>query len=1748
MNYSYRSIIISLLFCLASVSAQESNVQLHGRVVDVNGNGVPAIGISLLATQLQTVTDSRGEWNLSTSSNIHSLPPSVAISSYQADGMLMVDVAKPGRIRIVAVDLQGRTAPLHWERDLPVGLHALPLASLPFSRRWHALHVTSTEYGVLRKNTVADILQVTRAGIGIASLSIPDVSVGRLDDLVLVQVVPLLAPANSGENPTPFYSLLGQSVSIDFRYDAQLWRPAWLRVGSQTIPVTSPPTTITLQTTPDTSITLELATRLQTVHYIDRASWNYGDLPLELISSSGLPITLGTSTPTVCTAFNDSLFFHGAGACNVDISLPGSALYNPFHTQLAFTVLPKSLHSNDIVALDKNYDGSDIATLQLNGLLPGDAVDLQGIAHFADAFVGIAKPVELTAATLGGSDAWKYKLELSSGWNASILFSLSALDGALPPVLGPDNLPYTLALAIHPDNGSDMQANVLTPDVCALDAQGHLEGRADASGDLQPGTCLLQITRAGNAQAAAYDSTFSMRIEGILTDSRDAQRYRTVRIGSQVWMAENLNVGAMGLRGDLDDDSRIEKNCYNNIESNCKNGAGGYYQWAETMGLPYSFNNASGRNVIDTFTTQGICPSGWHIPRDQEWQNLVEMVGGNEASTRSLRSDQTNDPSWNAAPANNGDSLGFAALPQGNYSYPLSWSQGQKALFWSLGNLQADSYARFFGLDPYYAGIYTPRYKMDGLPVRCLQDALRFYPAHLRATYGDAPWIIAPPVERDGNSGLQLTYSSKTPGLCTIDPATRTVTLLGAGHCVLRATRYAGPQDTLDAALLSIDIDPRPVSIASAQVVPKLFDAGKIATVSGGLLQGVLPNDAAKVQLTLGTALYASADVGTAIPVTVTGSLLSGSAAANYILSEISGLQGEITIAPVTLQITNPDVRDAYADPLPFQLAYTLTPSTGAPVHVTPLTPEICQSTAEAQVSYVSDGNGGLRAGECTIRIDQEANANGYASTGTVSFRIDGRLFDARDQRFYRSTRIGHQIWMSQNLDFGTRVAGTPASPGQSNDTRNEKFCYGDTETGCEAGMGGLYQWSEAMALPSSCNSVRCDTRIALGHHQGMCPAGWHIPKAEEWDALIAHLGGSATAASQMRQSGTGFNALLTGTRYYGGGYDARSTWTYYWEAFDGGKELANYRYLTTYSDEVTASYGYKTAGTSIRCLQDLLTYDVSHLKKTYGDPDFPGIAATVATDYLAALPEYALVYTSNTPDICAITSDGSTIGSLHAGRCELQVTLKTQGLVISSVRSQFTVQPKALSVQGLLSAPTSKTYDRSVAYPTSYIKVDQQYSILGVVPGDAVSLYLSAANYNSPKVASATHIIVAYDGRAYGADGADYVLTAGTFNVPAALLPKTLTVSSVQVQSKTYDGSANATIVSTKLYGVQASDQVQLQLGTATFANANAGDNQLVTVLGSTLIGADASNYALMGNVQGYGNILPVPAELQFTSPIINDRSRAAGLSFTYNATTSTLSPAPVILGSATPDICAYNGASIALTGQHGICTLQASQAASGNYAAASVTRSFAVDALWDARNQQLYRTTQIGNQVWMAQNLNYDPDSSNSWCYQNDPAQCARFGRLYDWATAMNLPLTYNNTLWNGSDNAHQGLCPQGWHLPSDAEWTTLELSVGLANAESSVSGWRGAGTGYALKSTTDWADNGNGSDAFGFTALPGGQYSDNFVFQGTFGEWWSSSELSATVAWNRGLYSLRNQTDHDYDDPKHLGYSVRCLRNTP
>ncbi|MEK6678734.1 MAG: fibrobacter succinogenes major paralogous domain-containing protein [Nitrospirota bacterium] len=191
------------------------------------------------------------------------------------------------------------------------------------------------------------------------------------------------------------------------------------------------------------------------------------------------------------------------------------------------------------------------------------------------------------------------------------------------------------------------------------------------------------------------------------------------------------------------------------------------------------------------------------------------------------------------------------------------------------------------------------------------------------------------------------------------------------------------------------------------------------------------------------------------------------------------------------------------------------------------------------------------------------------------------------------------------------------------------------------------------------------------------------------------------------------------------------------------------------------------------------------------------------------------------------------------------------------------------------------------------------------------------------------------------------------------------------------------------------------------------------------------------------------------------------------------------------------------------------------------------------------VYNTVTIGTQEWMKENLKVtkyrngdaiptttssipnDSTSKYQWAYNNDESNVPVYGRLYTWYAVMD------------NSNSRGGVCPTGWHVPTDPEWTTLTTYLGGEDV---------AGGKMKEAGTAHWSSSSTSDDnSSGFTALPGGFRYGNGAFSNISlsGFWWSATEINAALAWSRHLFYSNTNASRSHNS-KYDGFSVRCVRD--
>lgn len=196
-------------------------------------------------------------------------------------------------------------------------------------------------------------------------------------------------------------------------------------------------------------------------------------------------------------------------------------------------------------------------------------------------------------------------------------------------------------------------------------------------------------------------------------------------------------------------------------------------------------------------------------------------------------------------------------------------------------------------------------------------------------------------------------------------------------------------------------------------------------------------------------------------------------------------------------------------------------------------------------------------------------------------------------------------------------------------------------------------------------------------------------------------------------------------------------------------------------------------------------------------------------------------------------------------------------------------------------------------------------------------------------------------------------------------------------------------------------------------------------------------------------------------------------------------------------------------------------------------------------------YSTVKIGDQIWMAENLKTTKfaDDSEITYVEETAAWTSLDGPAYCW---YETNPTTNKDLYGGLYNWYaastDGICPTGWHVPTDEEFTKLEITLGLPQEDANSYGWRDVEHGSKMKSSTGWKEGETGSNSSGFTALPGGyRYYLDGSYQGlnSYAYWWSSTEYDAEIGWYRRLDG-NNEGVYRGSTNKEAGKAIRCIKD--
>ena len=608
-------------------------------------------------------------------------------------------------------------------------------------------------------------------------------------------------------------------------------------------------------------------------------------------------------------------------------------------------------------------------------------------------------------------------------------------------------------------------------------------------------------------------------------DPRDKQVYKTVQIGEQRWMAENLRFKLKGTE------------CYNKQEVNCEE-LGRLYTWAAAMRLVDYYNSTSITKLKKR--VHDVCPTGWHVPTNKEWKKMKYYVGKTGKSDGvgiSLKSKDGWDRELRLPFGS--DEFGFNAIPAGEkYFIGEFMDKGASAQFWAA--TEYDAFGAYFWRLTYDSKSFDKILdaKENAVSVRCVEDKL-----YKIKEPPPPPVVVKPEVMKVQNREIYAVHIGDQVWMAkNLD-----VDVPGS-FC------YGG--DSANCAKYG-----RLYSWAAAMKLPNDFSEKSARDSLKRVHRGVCP-------------------VGWHIPSIYDFERLD---------AYIKDIDDAVAVG------TNLKARDVWPEtensmPGENGFGFNALPSGYLPAFsafngidsVTGFWSTAEKDSVSAfywSLRYdgddlVRDSSGKMAAFPVRCIMDPPSVDEIYDSTS---------IYDSRDENRYKTVLVGNRRWMAENLRF--------AAPGS--------FCYDDKDIRCRS-YGRLYPWHVAMRLSSDFLSNPVEGAI-LGEHQGVCPAGWHVPSQKEWETLasdIARMGKGSVASAMKTREGwvrggapiteaSGFNAIPAGARYSDGEFMELGSSAYFWEASGGGDVGAAYWNLINSRDEFVRAEDFESTSFSLRCVQD---------------------------------------------------------------------------------------------------------------------------------------------------------------------------------------------------------------------------------------------------------------------------------------------------------------------------------------------------------------------------------------------------------------------------------------------------------------------------------------------------------------------------------------------------------------------------------
>lgn len=792
-------------------------------------------------------------------------------------------------------------------------------------------------------------------------------------------------------------------------------------------------------------------------------------------------------------------------------------------------------------------------------------------------------------------------------------------------------------------------------------------------------------------------------------------------------------------------------------------------------------------------------------------------------------------------------------------------------------------------------------------------------------------------------------------------------------------------------------------------------------------------------------------------------------------------------------------------------------------------------------------------------------------SFGTFAWSCGQIYVDSRDGQAYPTVQVGDQCWMAKNMNIGDK------SVSQDDNELIEKYCYDALESNCDE-YGGLYEWDEMMQY---------STEPGL---QGICPTGWILPTSDEWSTLVAFLGGEGFAGGPLKEAGTshwfspnagatnssGFTALPGGYRTPFGGFSYMGVQHIAWlsnqnDASTSTRVILSKDIYGVITDSYDKNYAY-----SVRCMkgetqtsQLIVTPQNRDVTEQMGSKSFDittelNYTVEENVEWLDVEPSggsgnssiivYYDINSTNETRIGEITVIG------EGGSPSVTVTVTQNGVItcgqeLKDVRdgqNYPTVQigeqcwmAKNLNI-GTRIDGTTESVDNNEIEKYCNEDIESNCDVYGgLYQWDEMMNYFTQPGGNGicpygwhlPEK-SEWETLIDFLGGASLAGGELKETGTSHWQSPNA-------------------GATNSSGFTALPAGERTSSGNFVLTGNYNYYWTSSQNNEE----------DDDPWYTLLNYQNAYAEMVWASPTVGFSVRCIQDETSASYLDLTPDALEVELSQGTAMINVSSNVIwtvsesVSWLGVFPANGANDGVFTVNFSQNTSSEARTGEITvlsssgeisATLAIiqqgtnasntcgENMTDERDGQTYPTVQIGDQCWMAKNLNVGTrinSSTNSadngtiekYCYNNLPVNCIEYGGLYEWDEMMDYTTTAGTI----------GICPEGWHIPTNPEWLVL---TDYLLGESAAGG--------ALKETgfEHWVEPNNGAtNSSGFTALPGGflQSSNTFYHLGSYCYLWTSSEYSSA---NSNFFQLSTLYPDVYfgNYDKTGGFSLRCIKD--